>query len=183
MKAFASVLALVAALVITSCTKPDPTAAIEKSITAVHDSLMNLDGHATALVGLLKTEAGKIDTAMPAKVAANKKKEVEEMHVAAVAKMAVFMKDAEGLESAQKAMQEWMAAYATKPAAETAAAEKLTWYNEQLSGVQNLATTMGSAISAAEATLTGAGVQVPAKPEAAPAAAAEGEAKSEEGHQ
>lgn len=179
MKAIASVLALaVVALFVTSCKKEDPTAAIDKQIMAAHDSLMALDAHATKLVEMLKAEAAKVDTAMPAKVPAAKKAEVEKAHAEAVAKVAVMMKDADGIAAAQKQMQDWMAAYGTKPAAETTAEEKLKWFNDQLAAVTNLATVYGSALSAAETTLKGAGVEVPARP-AAPAAAAEGEKPAE----
>ena len=112
MKAIASVLALaVVALFVTSCKKEDPTAAIDKQIMAAHDSLMALDAHAAKLVEMLKAEAAKVDTAMPAKVPAAKKAEVEKAHAEAVAKVAVMMKDADAIAAAQKQMQDWMAAY------------------------------------------------------------------------
>lgn len=165
MKRVVTLLVVAFAVALVGCKKAeDPTVALDKSIMAVHDSVMVLDGYLTQLGGLLTTEAGKVDT--------NLKKADEKS--AAIAKMAVFQKEAKALGDAQVAMQEWMKAFATKPAAEKPVEERLTWFKDQLTAVQNVASLYGTGIASATKVLSEVGVEVPAAPKPEPKPADEG---------
>lgn len=174
MKTFVASLILAAALLVAGCSKPDPTVALEAAVMAQHDSIMALDGYLTQLAGALTKQAEAVDT--------NLKKQEEKD--AAFAKMAVFQKEAKAVTDAQAAMQEWMAAFGNKPAADKPVEERVTWYEEQQAGITKVAELYGNVITAATQTLKDAGAEVPAMPEAQPKQAEGGEGEGhDKGHE
>lgn len=161
-----------AALLFTACEKAeDPTAALDKSVLAVHDSIMALDGYLTTLKTMLEEQATKVDTNLTDAEARNQ----------AIAQMAVFQKEAVAVGDAQVAMQEWMKSYGQKPAPEKPVEERVTWYNEQLTAIQRVAQLYGTSIREATQSLTEAGAEVPPPP--ATPASSEGHAGHEGEHE